>query len=80
MIVRCNMYVKCSLILCALYKIVKMEEETLLEHLTRSELIEKFSNAANYTVLFCESRNFPEIHIFLEFTFFNVQCYLVCLG
>ena len=31
-----------------------MEEETLLEHLTRSELIEKFSNAANYTVLFCE--------------------------
>ena len=45
---------KCSVIPCAFYKIVKMEDETLLEHLTRSELIEKFSNAANYTVLFCE--------------------------
>lgn len=31
----------------------------LLEHLTRSELIEKFSNVANYTVLFCEYK-FPE--------------------
>ena len=32
-----------------------MEEETMqLEHLTSSELIEKFSNVANYTVLFCE--------------------------
>ena len=29
-----------------------------LEHLTSSELIEKFSNVANYTVLFCELKYF----------------------